>query len=68
MEDIHETSLDIMDALEESGVDIPLGLVALALTLGRVISPKLLSAEEEMSWLESVMEFAQLYFVNGPAQ
>jgi hypothetical protein len=65
MADIHEVSLSLLDTLEELDVDVPLGAAGVALTLGRALAPKILEAEEEMKWLKAVMEFAQLYWVEG---
>jgi hypothetical protein len=65
MEEVHKTSLDILELLEEDDVELKLGLVAIALTFGRVASPKVLTQEEEVKFLENILEYIGLYFVEG---
>ena len=66
MVDIHETSLDIIENLEDNNVEPRLGTVALALTLGRVVSPDTMTPEQEQDFLHFIMEAVQVYFYKGP--
>lgn len=67
MADIHEVSMLLLDLLDEENIDVPLGTAGVALTLGRAASPRVLEPDEEAAFLKAIMEFAQLYFVEGRA-
>lgn len=63
--DIQDCSLAILDYLEEENVEVDLAASALALTLGRVISPARLSPTEESAFLQAIVEWSGLYFCEG---
>lgn len=59
--------MDLIDGLEARQVDVPLGCAALALTLGRAMSGRTLSVDEELKFTEGCLEWVGLYFVEGTA-
>jgi hypothetical protein len=67
MDQVHNVSLHIIDHLEAQHVDVPLGCAGLALTLGRAMSGRTLTVEEELTFTEACLEWAGLYFVDGTA-
>lgn len=65
MEEVHELSVDYLSMLEEDGVKMGLGAVAAALSLGRLVCPRMLEPQEEMAFIQAIMEFAGMYFAEG---
>lgn len=65
MEEVHELSLDFLQMLESEGVKTGVGAVSAALSLGRLMSPKVLEPDEEIQFLQAIMEFAGMYFGDG---
>jgi hypothetical protein len=62
MEEVHSASCDLLQLLEEEEITHGLGIMALIMTLGRLVSPKVLSNEEETAFLQTMTEFVGLYF------
>ena len=58
-----ELSKKILGALQDDSTSVGYGLLACALTLGRLLNVgKTLEDEVEVKWLEDVMNWAGLYF------
>ena len=68
MEEVHEISLDLLRSLEDSGVEVNLARVAVAMTLGRLAAPEGTEQEEMVKYIQSVLEFSGMYFVSGTLQ
>jgi hypothetical protein len=67
MDQVHKVSMDLIDGLEAHNVEVPLGCAGLALTLGRAMSGRTLTVDEELAFTEACLEWAGLYFVDGTA-
>lgn len=67
LNDAHQLSLEVLEGLEEAECDVGMGAIVMALSLGRLLSPKPLNQEEEVAFLNSVIEFAATYFTSGVA-
>jgi hypothetical protein len=65
MEEISDISLDLLQIMEENDIDQAEAALALALSLGRVISPKPLSKAEQTDFTKACMEWSQIYFMEG---
>jgi len=46
-------------------VEVSLGCFALVMTLGRALSPKEMSPEEEQDFLKNVLDYIGAYFAEG---
>ena len=66
MQEIHELSLDILTFLEEEGCNISQGVAVCGMSIGRLLSNKAMSADEEMAFIQAVVEFGATYFTGGP--
>jgi len=67
MEEVHELSLDLLRSFEEGGVPINLATVAIVMSLGRLMSPKPMEEEKMMEWIQSLLHFGGMFFVEGEA-
>ena len=56
---VHELSLGVLDYLGDASVEE--GIAALALSIGRVMSPKQLSQLEEKEFVQGILEWAGSY-------
>lgn len=65
MGEVHGISLDLMRTLEEDGITIGLGVAALALSLGRLLSQNVLEEKDEIKFTQDILEYASMYFVPG---
>lgn len=64
---VHALSLDILTAMEDNEVPAGLGVVATAMTLGRLLNPNGYPEEAEYKFIEWVIQQSQLYFHEGVA-
>lgn len=67
LDQVYEASNDILDALEESGMEVSLGVFALVLTLGRVLTPKEMTPQDEQAFVQQVLEFMHASLADGRA-
>ena len=67
MDQVHKVSMALIDHLEGNDVEVPLGCAGLALTLGRAMAARTLTAEEELNFTEQCLEWVGLFFVEGKA-
>lgn len=64
--EVHNMSVEILHNISESEHEMGVGLVALLLSAGRLISPRLpMSDEEEIHWIKASVDFAGSYFAGG---
>ena len=64
MEEVHGLSLDLLRSFEEGGVPINLGVVSLAMSLGRLMAPKPMTQEETARFIQGILEFGGMYFAD----
>lgn len=62
---VHEKSVDVLTMMEDSRTEVSIGIVALALSLGRLLSPEILKDEEEVKFIQALIEFGGTYFAEG---
>lgn len=67
MGDAHNLSVSLLENLEEDDCDVGTGAIVCALSIGRLLSPKKLSMEEEIAFIQATLEFAATYFTSGVA-
>lgn len=67
MDDVHHVSLELLGLLEQEDVEVGLAAVAMALSLGRIMSPKTLEPEDEVRFVQAFTEFVGTYFIEGVA-
>lgn len=65
MGEVHGTSLDLLKLLEDDGVTIGLAVAALALSIGRLLSSRVLDEPAEVKFTQDLLEWASMYFVPG---
>lgn len=65
MAEIHDISVSVIEKLEEDEIDIGEGAVALAMSFGRIVSPAVMTPEEEIAFIHAMLDFGSLYFVQG---
>ena len=65
LSDAHELSLTMMELLESEDIPVEMAQVAAAMTFGRVVSPRVMSEKEEVAFLEGLLGYVMLYFVEG---
>lgn len=61
-QEVHELSVELMHFLEESHAEVGTGIFALAMTLGRLVAPRILQEDEELEFIQNLMEYSGLYF------
>ncbi len=64
---VYEASNGILDHLEEESMEVSLGCFALALTLGRVLSPSELTPQDEQAFVKDLLEYIGARFAEGVA-
>ena len=67
MEEAHNLSLLLLETLEGEECEIGLGAIVMALTMGRLLSPKRLSVDEEIAFIQAMLELSATYFTTGEA-
>jgi ABC-type molybdate transport system permease subunit len=65
MQEAHNLSIDFLQYLESEDCVVGMGAVVAALTLGRLLSPKSLSMDEELAFVQAMVEFGATFFVSG---
>lgn len=65
MEEVHNISVDLLTMMEEDKITMALGVAALALSIGRLCSDKVLSIDEEIKFSQDLMEYLGMYFHEG---
>lgn len=61
-DDANDLSLEILDLLSHAGKEGPIAICGLIMALGRISSPRLLDAEEEVVFARSVLDFVGMYW------
>jgi hypothetical protein len=67
-EDVHEVSVGLINALMEHEVSPELAIAGLALSLGRFMSPQVLEADNEVSFVQDLSEWISMYFMETGEQ
>lgn len=62
-EDIHELSVELLGELEH--IQPALASFGLIMTIGRILSPEPLNAEEELKFCQDLMDYVTVYFAKG---
>jgi hypothetical protein len=66
MEEAHDLSVDLLQFMDDEEIPTEHAIVALALTLGRLMSPvKPLSDDDAAKFIQTALEFSALFFANG---
>lgn len=65
MGEVHSLSLSILTSLEEDEVATGVAAAACALTIGRLMTPKIMSQNEEVSFTKNLLDYLALYFSGG---
>ena len=63
--EVHNTSVGLLQMLDESDTNVGHGVCALLLSAGRLMSSHTLSDAEEIAWIKTAMEWTGLYFAEG---
>lgn len=58
-------AVSVLELLEDEGCEVAMGAIIMALNIGKLLSPKPLSMEEEIAYLQAVLEFTAAYFTSG---
>ena len=58
----HNLSIDILKRFQGQSIDGGTGAVALVLSAGRILSPEVLSDDEEIDFVQAAMDWLGLYF------
>ena len=61
----HDVSLAILASLSEEEVEQVTGMIGVALTLGRLSAPKVLTSEEEVAFTQALLDWTGMYWGNG---
>lgn len=61
----HNLSIDVLKEFQGRDIDGGTGAVALVLSAGRILSPEVLSDDEEINFVQAAMEWMGLYFADG---
>jgi hypothetical protein len=61
----HNLSIGYLKELQAKSIDGGTGAVALVLTAGRILSPEVLSDDEELNFIQAAMDWLGMYFVDG---
>jgi hypothetical protein len=65
MEEVHDASLDLLQFLEDGEHSHDVQVAALALSLGRLNSPKVLSPDEQSMFVEGVLQYCAMFHCDG---
>lgn len=66
MQEVHNSSVDLLQLLEAENVDERTAVAALALSAGRLLSPKRpMEMENEIGFIQEFLNWAGLYFHEG---
>lgn len=66
MDEIHDISVELIKYLEEEEIEVGLGILSLALSLGRLLAPHPpLSEDNGIKFVHNILDFAGMYFVEG---
>lgn len=65
MDEISDISLDLIQLLDEEDIGVGQAALAFAISLGRVLSPRNLSVDEQIKFTQDCMDWAQCYFAEG---
>lgn len=63
--DVHKLSLELIDHMMNQDTEVPLGLVAVGMTLGRLFAPGVLQPEEESKFIQDILDWCGAYFAKG---
>lgn len=68
VEEVHGLSVDLLEFLSEGDDNVGVGILALLMTTGRLMSPQTLDPEQELQFVQAAMEFCGMYFCDGSVQ
>lgn len=61
--EIHEESVRILNDMGEKNISPVIGAAGMMLSLGRMVSPEVLSPEDQVKFLEDINNFLVTYFI-----
>ena len=59
--EVHEVSVELLKMLQMSGSSVSVGASALALSLGRCLTPNPMSDDEEIKFVQDALEWTGMY-------
>jgi hypothetical protein len=66
MGEVHSLSVDLLRFLEDEHTAVDVGQIAIALTFGRLMSPKVpMTKTDEEDFLQAIMDYTSAYFSGG---
>lgn len=64
-EQVQGLSILLMEQLESWGVDRPTAMASIALALGRLVSARMLTDREEITFVQDIMDWSSAYWPQG---
>jgi hypothetical protein len=61
----HNLSIGVLKDFQAKSVNGGTGAVALVLSAGRILSPEVLSDDDEISFVQAAMDWLGMYFAEG---
>lgn len=67
LDEVYEASNGIIDHLADEAHEVGLGVFALVVTIGRVLSPTEMTPQQEQAFLKATLDYVGAYFAEGRA-
>lgn len=64
-QEAHNISVGLLQFLEANDIQVGTALVGMAMTMGRLLSPKPLSDEDEVAFINGMLEWSGAFFTQG---
>lgn len=64
-EEAHSASVGLLDFLEAHNTKVSLAVVAMVLSVGRLLAPEDVSDEDEVKFVQSMLDFMGAYYAKG---
>jgi hypothetical protein len=65
MEEVHDMSVDLLEFFQQTDTNVGVGILALIMTVGRLMSPTVMEEDEEANFIQAVMEYCGMCFAGG---
>jgi hypothetical protein len=65
LDEVYDCSNSIMEHLDSEDVALGLGIFAMVLTIGRVMSPNEMTPDEEQAFVKTTLDFLGTMFAQG---
>jgi hypothetical protein len=63
--EVHQASLEMLEAIERAHMDPKLALAGMVLSIGRLCSPELMDDDTEINLIKHMVEYVQMWFIQG---